>query len=211
MDSPRYYVDLAAAWVRGSRPEFARADDAATCEAATSAGLRIHRFKQVSHLPRVRRVLGILRGFAPETVLDIGTGRGAFLWPLLDELRGVSVTCVDLLDHRVDDIEAVRRGGVERVRALKGDACALDLGATFEVVTALEVLEHVHDPAAAAKNLLRHARRAIVVTVPSKPDDNPEHLRLFDKASIDALFRAAGASKVEVSGVLDHLVAVVQP
>jgi len=211
MDSSRYYINLAAAWVRGVRPDLAGGDDAATCAAGVSAGLRIHRFKQLSHLPRVRRVLGILQAFAPNTLLDVGTGRGAFLWPLLDELPSVSVTCVDLLDHRVDDIEAVRRGGVERVRAFKGDVCEFAIGARFDVVTALEVLEHVHDPVRAAKNLLRHTARAIVVTVPSKPDDNPEHVRLFDKRSLEELFHSAGASKVEVSGVLDHMVAVVRP
>lgn len=211
MDSSRYYVDLAAAWVRGVRPDLAGGDDTATYKAGVSAGLRMQRFKQLSHLPRVRRVLGILQAFAPSTVLDVGTGRGAFLWPLLDELPGVSVTCIDLLDHRVDDIEAVRRGGVERVRAMKGDVCEINFGVRFEVVTALEVLEHVHDPVRAAKNLLRHTARAIVVTVPSKPDDNPEHVRVFDKHSIETLFHSAGASKVEVSGVLDHLVAVVRP
>jgi hypothetical protein len=73
-------------------------------------------------------------------------------------------------------------------------------------VTALEVLEHVADPAPVAANLLRHAKRAIVVTVPSKPDDNPEHVRLFDKRSLEALFR--DASKVVVDGVLDHFVVV---
>lgn len=211
VDPSHYYVDLAAAWVRGVQPALTGESDEATCRAAIAAGLRIHRFKRLSELPRVRRVLGILHGFAPETVLDVGTGRGAFLWPLLDEFPGAAVTCVDLLDHRVNDIEAVRRGGVERVRAVKGDVCAIELETRFDVVTALEVLEHVGNPVRAAENLLRHAKRAIVVTVPSKPDDNPEHIRLFDKRSIDELFRSAGASKVDVSAVLNHFVAVVQP
>jgi ubiquinone/menaquinone biosynthesis C-methylase UbiE len=211
VDSSNYYVHLAAAWVRGVEPALAGKDDNATCEAAMLAGLRIHRFKRLSELPRVRRVLGILHGFDPETVLDVGTGRGAFLWPLLDQFPRVSVTCVDLLAHRIDDIEAVRRGGVERLRAMKGDVCSIELDAHFDVVTALEVLEHVSDPTRATENLLRYAKRAVVVTVPSKPDDNPEHIRLFDKSTICELFRTAGASKIEVSAVLNHLVAVVQP
>jgi len=49
----------------------------------------------------------------------------------------------------------------------------------------------------------------VVVTVPSVPDDNPEHVRLFDKASLTALFTAAGARRVQVDGVRGHLVAVV--
>lgn len=210
MDASHYYLDLAAAWVRGTDPSIVcGSDDDATCEAAVSAGLRIHRFKRMAQLPRVRKVLGILRGFAPSNVLDIGTGRGAFLWPLLDELPDVSVTCVDLLDHRVADIEAVRKGGVERVKAIQGDAARIDLGTMFDVVTALEVLEHVADPAIVVRNLLRHATRAMVVTVPSKPDENPEHVRLFDKRSLEDLF--SSARKVTIDGVLDHFVVVVQP
>jgi 2-polyprenyl-3-methyl-5-hydroxy-6-metoxy-1,4-benzoquinol methylase len=72
--------------------------------------LRLHKFKRTMNLARVRKVLGILRGLQPSDMLDIGSGRGAFLWPLLDAFPGLPVTAVDLLDRRVADIEAVRRG-----------------------------------------------------------------------------------------------------
>jgi cyclopropane fatty-acyl-phospholipid synthase-like methyltransferase len=213
METDRHYLELAAAWVRGVEPSLVRETDEATVEAAIGAGLRVHRFKRMSQLPRVRRVLGILRSFAPSTLLDIGTGRGAFLWPLLDEIPEVDVTCLDVLEHRVSDIEAVRRGGISRVRAVQGDICTLAHDSVifrrFDVVTALEVLEHVENPGAAARAMLDVAERAIVVTVPSKPDDNPEHLRLFTKASLSELFE--GARRIEIGGVLDHMVAVVQP
>jgi 2-polyprenyl-3-methyl-5-hydroxy-6-metoxy-1,4-benzoquinol methylase len=205
----RYYVDLAAAWVRGTRPDLAGATDAATLDAAVAAGLRVHRFKQTETLPRVRRVLGILKSFAPHTVLDVGSGRGAFLWPLLDTMPHVSVTAVDLLAHRVADIEAVRRGGVDRVRAILADVIALTFpDRSFDVVTILEVLEHVSDPAKTASAVVRMADRAVVATVPSKKDDNPEHVRLFDRRSLLALFSSAGARRVQVDGVLDHFVVV---
>jgi 2-polyprenyl-3-methyl-5-hydroxy-6-metoxy-1,4-benzoquinol methylase len=205
----RYYVDLAAAWVRGTRPDLAGATDAATLDAAVAAGLRVHRFKQTETLPRVRRVLGILKSFAPHTVLDVGSGRGAFLWPLLDAMPHVSVTAVDLLAHRVADIEAVRRGGVDRVRAILADVIALTFpDRSFDVVTILEVLEHVSDPAKTASAVVRMADRAVVATVPSKKDDNPEHVRLFDRRSLLALFSSAGARRVQVDGVLDHFVVV---
>jgi hypothetical protein len=80
----RYYESLAAAFVRGQLPEAASLGDIEAVEMGVRAGLRIHKFK-VTSLERVRRVLGILRSLAPRTVLDVGSGRGAFLWPLLAE------------------------------------------------------------------------------------------------------------------------------
>jgi hypothetical protein len=75
-------------------------------------------------------------------------------------------------------------------------------------VTVLEVLEHLTDPAAAAHEAMRVARRAVIATVPSHPDDNPEHLRVFAPADLDRLFRAAGASRVSIEHVLNHMVAI---
>ncbi|HET8843519.1 MAG TPA: hypothetical protein VFN35_18800, partial [Ktedonobacteraceae bacterium] len=74
--------------------------------------LRLHRFKRSMALPRVQKVLGILRGLQPANLLDIGSGRGVFLWPLLDTFPYLPITCLDLLEYRVNDILAVRDGGV---------------------------------------------------------------------------------------------------
>jgi hypothetical protein len=53
----RYFTDLANAFVRGrlGQPD-------ATVEDGLKAGLRLHKFKVNSELPRVQRILGILRG-----------------------------------------------------------------------------------------------------------------------------------------------------
>jgi hypothetical protein len=59
--------------------------------------------------------------------------------------------------------------------------------------------------------LVRVAARAIIVTVPSKPDDNPEHVQLFDRASLEHLFLAAGATRVDIEYVHNHMIAVVTP
>jgi len=212
MDPLYYYRRLAQAYIRGSCPDLDAPDDDALWAAAQARGLRLHRFKRNSELPRVRRVLSALKGFAPRSLLDIGSGRGTFLWPLLDEFPELTVVAIDKLEHRVADLEAVARGGVDRLQARRSDAGALPFDDdTFDAATVLEVLEHVEDPAPVATELLRVASTVVVATVPSKPDDNPEHIRLFRPETLRALFIDAGARSAQVSQVRDHLVAVVQP
>lgn len=208
VDDASHYRWLAASYARGALGRL-DADDDSVLAAAATAELRLHRFKRTSGLPRVRAVLGLLRGLGATSLCDLGSGRGAFVWPLLDELPELSVVAVDRLPHRVADLAAVARGGVARLTALRGDVARLGVATdATDVVTLLEVLEHLPDPAPAAREALRVARRAVVVTVPSTPDDNPEHLRLFDRASLTALFVDAGARRVVVDGVRGHLVAV---
>jgi ubiquinone/menaquinone biosynthesis C-methylase UbiE len=221
-----YFDRLAAAFVRGklagdpaakrhadlfARPlgQLTEGELRALIHIGLAHDLRLHKFKRTMDLARVRKALGILRGLRPAELLDIGSGRGAFLWPLLDAFPGLPITAVDLLERRVADIEAVRRGGVDQVRALRADATALEFAdGSFDVVTMLEVLEHIPATARALAEVCRVARRAVVLSAPSKPDDNPEHIHLFDQASLTARLREAGADRVNVSYVYNHIIAV---
>ncbi len=205
----RYFVELAAAFGRGRLGLDASVDDADAIARAHAAGLRLHKFKRNAELPRVRKVLGILRGLAPGSLLDVGSGRGTFLWPLLDALPWVTVTAIDHDPRRAEDLAAVRRGGVARLTGACMDAARLAFDdRAFEVVSALEVLEHVPHPERVAAEIVRVARTHVVVSVPSTPDDNPEHLRLFGEADLRALLVDAGAKRVTFDAVHNHLVAV---
>lgn len=208
----RYFTRLAAAFVRGKlgRAVSPLPDDE-VISAGLAAGLRLHKFKRNTELPRVRKVLGALRGLAPSSLLDVGSGRGTFLWPLLDAFPHVEVTSIDVNPVRVADVAAVGAGGVANLRALRMDAERLELeDDSFDVVTALEVLEHLAAPQRAAAEAVRVARRHVVASVPSKEDDNPEHVNLFDARGLEALFLDAGARGVKVEHVLNHMVAVVK-
>ncbi len=78
----------------------------------------------------------------------------------------------------------------------------------MDVVTLLEVLEHIPNVEAAVRNAVRIAKQCIVVSVPSKPDDNPEHIHLLTKDKLTALFNEAGCVKLHFSGVPEHLILV---
>ncbi len=221
-----YYIPLAAAFVRGRQLQGAALglpgsllhadldllsdhDLQAILRQGAEAGLRLHKFKRTGRLPRVGRVLGILRALAPMRLLDIGSGRGTFLWPLLDAFPLLDVSAVDRNPSRVRDLQAVHLGGVARLTASEMDATHLDFDHdAFELVTMLEVLEHISDAPAAVAESVRVASRFVIASVPSKADNNPEHLHLFDQATLQSMFLRAGAQRVSFEHVLGHLIAV---
>jgi cyclopropane fatty-acyl-phospholipid synthase-like methyltransferase len=211
-DEANLYSGLAAAYVRGMLPDLGASSNAEAIAIGRSRGLKLYPFKRSAELPRVRAVLGVLRNLAPTNLLDIGSGRGVFLWPLLDAFAGLAVTAIDIADHRVDMLAAVRRGGIERLSVERMDVTALACAdRTFDVVTVLEVLEHLERPEAAAREVLRVGRRAVIASVPSREDNNPQHIRLFDRASLTELFAGAGARRIKIDYVLNHMICVVTP
>ncbi len=221
-----YYLKPAAAYVRGRReqspdfdlPEILRVrplDElsaeqlAQICQAGAGAGLRLDRYKRSRILPRVQKVLGALQGIQPSSLLDIGSGRGAFLWPLLDRFPMLRVTAIEASPKRAAQLQAVALGGLENLSAYLMDATAVDFdGRCFDVVTALEVLEHIPRVQAAVAEMCRLAQRFVIASVPSKEDSNPEHIHLLSPAALRALFAGAGVDQIKVEHVLNHRVVI---
>lgn len=220
-----YYQQFAAAYIRGKgrdryvdQPAFVKnletlsTDDLTLLfQIARENKWKLHRFKRNAELPRVRKVLGMLQALQPKSLLDGGSGRGVFLWPLLDTFPDLPVHCVDILDYRVADINALQAGGIQRVSAAKQNLTTLNFPDNhFDVVTLLEVLEHIPDAANAFQEALRVTKRFLIVSVPSKPDENPEHIHLIDENRIGQFLADLPVKNIKFEYVPNHMIALVK-
>ena len=102
MHEERYYTELAAAFVQGKLGAMMHLSPDEIIQQGLAAELRLHKFKRNAELPRVRKALGMLRGLAPKTLLDVGSGRGTFLFLLLNEFPGMPITSIEMSDFLLD-------------------------------------------------------------------------------------------------------------
>lgn len=221
----RYYNKFAVAAVRGSLKRLNKSSmlsselmtkdlDAlaeSECDqilgAASKCGIKLYHFKETHQdLPRVKMVLGVLKGLSFESLMDVGSGRGVFLIPFMQTFPYVEVKSVDILDKRIEMLSDIRNGGVENLEVCKADICQKPFpDNSVDVITMLEVLEHIPDVQSAISAAVSIARSYIIVTVPSKEDDNPEHIHLLTKDKLTEYFNQAGVTKLSFNRVPGHL------
>jgi len=220
----RYDIETAAAWILGHAratgsphlPPELRGKTAGECsrpqllrvfEAGQEAGLKLYPFKSGTQtLARARRVMGFLHSVQFTSMLDVGSGRGVFLIPFMKEFPWVNVTSLDLLEKRVTFLNELADGGFSQLHAEMKNICDQPFPEnSFDTVTLLEVLEHIPEVEQAVKAAVKMARKYIVVTVPSKPDNNPEHIHLLTKKTLTRMFSDAGCTRLHFDGVEGHL------
>jgi 2-polyprenyl-3-methyl-5-hydroxy-6-metoxy-1,4-benzoquinol methylase len=127
--------------------------------------------------PLVRRLMAGFEGSldelfttaAPESILDVGCGEGILTTRWAEQLGEGNVVGVDL------DDEKLTREWAKRTRA-NLEFRALDVGVglpfadgEFDLVSAIEVLEHVPGPERLVAEMVRVARRHVLVSVPREP------------------------------------------
>lgn len=179
---------------------------------AKEKGIDLFYFKKTgSLLPRVNKVIGILKSIYFESLLDIGSGRGAFLIPFLDMFPYVSVSSMDILEERFIMLKDMENGGLENFTATNTNICdIIHAEKSVDVVTMLEVLEHIPQVEKAIENAVKIAKEYVIVSVPSKEDDNEEHIHLLTKEKLTTYFEKCGITKISFDNVHDHLIAIVK-
>ena len=106
-----------------------------------------------------------LPAVAPERILEVGVGEGEVADRVAQRYPDAFVTGIDLPDPSLAD-----HWSSKRFAASFADIEQLPFGdAGFDLVLAIEVLEHVPDPAAALRELRRVARGDVVFSVPREP------------------------------------------
>jgi len=124
--------------------------------------------------PLVRRLMQgftadldeLLAGAAARSVLDVGCGEGVLTEQWAERFE--RVVGVDLEHpHLRRQWEQRSRPNLE-FRAAEATALPFEAD-SFDLVCAIEVLEHLPDPAAALQEMARVARRSLLVSVPREP------------------------------------------
>lgn len=123
----------------------------------------------------------------------MGSGRGAFIVPFSDEFPWVRVDTIDILPKRIERLGNMQKGGVANLNVTLSDICEKPfVDKSFDVVTLLEVLEHIPKVQKAIESAVSMAHQYVIVTVPSKPDNNQEHIHFLTGEILTVYFNDCG-------------------
>ena len=105
---------------------------------------------------------------APRSVLDVGCGEGVLSERFAERLPDGHVVGVDLEDPALGDEWAQRTRPNLDFRSYDGNELPFADG-EFDMASAIEVLEHVPDPERTLAEMVRVARRWLLLSVPREP------------------------------------------
>ena len=126
--------------------------------------------------PVVRRLMAGFEGTlaqlfaqaAPESVLDVGCGEGVLTHQWAEALGEKRIVGIDLDDEKLKAEWATRQRPNLEYRTMLAEHMPFADG-EFDMACAIEVLEHVPDPAHTVAEMARVARRHLLVSVPREP------------------------------------------
>ena len=115
-----------------------------------------------------RTVAELLERAEPESVLDVGCGEGVLTYQWAEQLSERAVVGVDLPDPKLlAQWQTRRRANLQFVTG-RAEALPFETG-QFDLVAAIEALEHIPDAERTLTEMSRVARRHLLVSVPREP------------------------------------------
>jgi 2-polyprenyl-3-methyl-5-hydroxy-6-metoxy-1,4-benzoquinol methylase len=105
---------------------------------------------------------------APASVLDVGCGEGVLTHQWAQQLGEQRIVGIDLEDDKLKAEWATRQRPNLEYRTMLAENMPFADG-EFDMACAIEVLEHVPDPAHTVAEMARVARRHLLVSVPREP------------------------------------------
>jgi 2-polyprenyl-3-methyl-5-hydroxy-6-metoxy-1,4-benzoquinol methylase len=143
----------------------------------------------------------------PHSLLDVGCGEGVLVQRLASRLGSRRVVGADLEEESIQAGWARHRSPNLEYRTMQGSELPFAAG-EFDMVSAIEVLEHVPDPERTLAEMSRCAERHLLVSVPREPlwralnmargayvaqlGNTPGHLNHWSKRSFVGLLERHG-------------------
>jgi ubiquinone/menaquinone biosynthesis C-methylase UbiE len=123
----------------------------------------------------LRRIEEAAESIGARSVLDVGCGEGVVTERLARLLPSAQILGVDADDTRLG--QEWQRRSASNLSFQTGSAYELPFAAgSFELVCALEVLEHLERPRDALAEMSRVASRALLLSVPNEPSWRISHM-----------------------------------
>jgi SAM-dependent methyltransferase len=149
-----------------------------------------------------KRFIGVLKKIQPRSVLEVGCGEGFLQRAIVDAFPSISVLGLDVNDQALAEGKRLfpnlsfEHGDIFRIP--KHDA-------SWDVVVASEILEHLDDPRAALRELRRVSAHWVLLSVPHEPwfrighlgcghhirslGNHPEHINQWSRRAFASLVR----------------------
>ena len=127
--------------------------------------------------PAVRRMMAafersldeLLARADPRSLLDVGCGEGVLVHQWAQRLQGRRIVGIDLEEESIQDGWEQRQAPNLQYRVMRVAENLPFADGEFDLASAIEVLEHVPDPAHTLAEMARCASRHLLVSVPREP------------------------------------------